>query len=449
MAGGASVSGLVSGLDTATIISQLMQVEAGPQTLLKTKLSTEQGTVSNLQAINAKFAALQTKAAALATTASWNPLTATSSSDRVTVNAGSTATPGALSFTVDATATATRGSAAQLASANQVVTDTGSDGSHQVVLTVNGTQTTLDAGDGTINSVVSAINGANKGVTAVAVQTDQGYRLRVTSTTTGSDQSFSVTTTSNAPVLGLTTTAGTDAQITVEGDVLTSHTNTFTGVTQGVDVTVAPGTPAGTDVDISIARNASGAQTALQGLVDGANELLTTIDSMTAYNATTKTSGPLAGDPTVRDQRSKLLDTVTRAADGSSMSTLGIGVDRYGKITFDSATFSSAYAADPGAVSAKLGAGDKSAVPGWASRLASVSKLASDSTTGILTSSITGHQGTVTTLQDSIADWDTRLAAKQQALQTQFTALEVSLGKLQDQASWLSGQISSLPSKSS
>ena len=60
----ASVSGLVSGLDTATIISQLMQVEAAPQTLLKTKLSSEQTTIANLQSLNAKFAALTTRAEA-------------------------------------------------------------------------------------------------------------------------------------------------------------------------------------------------------------------------------------------------------------------------------------------------------------------------------------------------------------------------------------------------
>ena len=34
-----SIGGLVSGLDTATIISQLMQLEAQPQTRLKTKVT--------------------------------------------------------------------------------------------------------------------------------------------------------------------------------------------------------------------------------------------------------------------------------------------------------------------------------------------------------------------------------------------------------------------------
>ena len=43
-----SISGLASGLDTAGIIGQLMQLEALPQTKLKTRVTAEQGVVSAL-----------------------------------------------------------------------------------------------------------------------------------------------------------------------------------------------------------------------------------------------------------------------------------------------------------------------------------------------------------------------------------------------------------------
>jgi flagellar hook-associated protein 2 len=52
-------------------------------------------------------------------------------------------------------------------------------------------------------------------------------------------------------------------------------------------------------------------------------------------------------------------------------------------------------------------------------------------------------------MQDAISDWDVRLTAKQTALNAQFSAMEVALGTLQNQASWLSGQISSLPTTTS
>ncbi len=173
------------------------------------------------------------------------------------------------------------------------------------------------------------------------------------------------------------------------------------------------------------------------------------IDALTAYNPVTKSSGPLAGDSTVRELRTKVLDAVTRSADGSSMANLGLQTDRSGKITFDSTKFATAYAADPAGVAQRLGAPGTDAVPGFAARLQSVGKLASDSTAGILTQSIKGHQSSATSMQDSIADWDVRLTQRQAALNRQFSALEVALGKMQDQASWLSGQIASLPSSSS
>ena len=47
-----------------------------------------------------------------------------------------------------------------------------------------------------------------------------------------------------------------------------------------------------------------------------------------------------------------------------------------------------------------------------------------------------------------LTDWTNRLAIRQQTLNSQFTAMEVALGKLKDQGNWLSGQIANLPTTS-
>ena len=60
-----SVSGLVSGMDTTTLISQLMQIEAQPQTQLKTQLASTQTDAAAYRDINTSFAALATAAGAL------------------------------------------------------------------------------------------------------------------------------------------------------------------------------------------------------------------------------------------------------------------------------------------------------------------------------------------------------------------------------------------------
>ena len=71
-----SIGGLVSGLDTATIVSQLMQIEAQPQSRLKTRVSTEQTSLTALQTLNAKLSTLAAKASELAKATGWGTSTA-------------------------------------------------------------------------------------------------------------------------------------------------------------------------------------------------------------------------------------------------------------------------------------------------------------------------------------------------------------------------------------
>src|SRR5437588_5576309 len=101
MASTSSVDGLVSGLDTTTIISQLMAIEKQPQDALKTKQSDANTMVAVYQALNTKFAALQSAAQTISRVADWKAMKASSSSTNVTATATSAASTGALSFTVE------------------------------------------------------------------------------------------------------------------------------------------------------------------------------------------------------------------------------------------------------------------------------------------------------------------------------------------------------------
>ncbi len=98
-----SVSGLVSGLDTQSIISQLMQVEAAGQTRLKSKVNTEQKAVTAYQSVNTKLAALKKTAADdIGKLSTWRSAASTSSSSTVkvaTTSSNATAT-GSVTFDV-------------------------------------------------------------------------------------------------------------------------------------------------------------------------------------------------------------------------------------------------------------------------------------------------------------------------------------------------------------
>ncbi|MCM3523426.1 flagellar cap protein FliD N-terminal domain-containing protein, partial [Curtobacterium sp. P97] len=95
-----SISGLVSGLDTETLISNLMSIEKAPRTLLVDKQSDVSTLKTSLQTLNTKTASLNEYAAKVAKADSWNAYSASSSATTVVATASSTAQPTSLSFTV-------------------------------------------------------------------------------------------------------------------------------------------------------------------------------------------------------------------------------------------------------------------------------------------------------------------------------------------------------------
>ncbi len=461
-----SISGLVSGLDTTSIISQLMQIEALPQTNLKNQVSGDQKIVSSLQGLNTKLAALFTSAGALGSASGWSAMTATSSNSNVTAVASAGASQGQLSFTVDRLATAFQ--AQYAATGTDTATGTvAANTSYTVTFTDGRPAYTFNSGDGSLKSVAAALNASGSGVTATLVPVSGAsgsytYALDVQDQTTGAASGFSIAPSDSqntTPFAGGTssTTAGNDAQISLNGQStsqLKSSTNTFKSLMPGVDVTV--GAVSTSMVTVTVGHDQQSISNSVKSMVDSINSILSDIDTATAYDASTKTGGTLSGDSTIRDLRDKLMSAVSGGVGGMSLASVGIQTDRDGKLVFDAAKFASAYASDPAGTQAKFAGGtvtngttSTTITTGFASAIASVADNASNSTTGSVTLEIQGYNSSIKTMNDSIADWDTRLADKQAALQKQYADLEVALGKLQDQSTWLAGQIGSLPSTSS
>lgn len=454
-----SVSGLVSGLDTSTIISQLMQLEAKPQTTLKTRVSTEQKVVTALQALNTKLAGIAAKAAELGRTTSWSPAKATSDNPLVTVKTTTGATPG--SFTLDVTGPATSATSTYARTGTLGTAVATQDAEYQVTFTdPTRAPVTFTVGDGTMRSVADAVNASTTGLRATLLRTGTDatgnaiYAMQVSSATTGADTGFTISPVdpAAAPFLdGETATQkpGTDAAFTLNGQALTSSTNTVTGLMPGVDVTLGAGS-AGQTATITVTRDTTALSDSVKAMVDAVNTALSDIDTLTAYDATAKKSGLLGGDSTLRTVRDRLLQTVSGGVGGQSLASVGIQTDRSGKLTFDPARFAAAYEADAAGTTARI-AGTDGTTPtaGFADNLEALAKQLSDSLDGTVTLAIKGRQSQIRGWEDDIADWDVRLGQRQSALERQYAALEVALGQLQQQSSWLAGQISSLPTSGS
>jgi flagellar hook-associated protein 2 len=450
-----SIGGLVSGLDTASIISQLMQIEAQPQSRLKVRVSTEQTAINALQALNAKLNTLAAKAGELAKAAGWGASTATSSSEKVSVTSDAGVTPASLDLMVVRTATRTQAVFANdFARTAQATTAATLD-----LELADGTVLNVDTGSGSLADIASGVSaatlpdGSDAGLSAVLVRAgtangEATYRLMITSDRTGADAAFSVL--GSTELGAAVVTPGTDAAITVNGAEVTSATNTFEDLMPGVDVTLKTGAPAGT-VTVTVGRDAVALSDKVKGMIDALNAALTDVSTITAAGANGAKPGILAGDSTLRQVRDQLLSSATGGVGGDSLAAVGIEADRYGKIEFDGEKFAAAYAADPTKVEAMFVDTDPAAPAasdtdqGFATALEALAKRFSNSTDGVVTSLVKGRQSSIDGLTDAIDAWDSRLELRRSALEKQYAALEVALGKLQSQGNWLAGQLNSLP----
>jgi flagellar hook-associated protein 2 len=440
VASSASISGIVSGMDTATMVDQLMQLEAAPQTRLKARVSTEKSQVSALQSLNTKTAALAAKAAALAKASTWTQASATSSNSSVAVSTTST---GATATRLQVTVTSVARTHQLGFTTAAALTDHVTGASNKVLLDrFDGNPVELDT-DGTLQGLVTAINDpANAtGLHASAIKTTDGYRLLVESTATGAAQDFGLTAEDGSALLGgAVVRAGADASLDLGlGITVSSATNTFADVVPGVTLTLSSDTAVGAVSTIDVRRDATALKNSVSDLVTSINAILTDIQTGTAYNSTTKTSGVLGSDAGMRSLQSALVGSVF-PTDGTTLASVGISTTRDGKLVFDPSAFATAYAADPDGVAARF----TTAANGFAARVNTVATAASDPVKGTITTAITGRNNGITRLNNSIDDWDVRLEQRRATLKSQFTAMETALNQLSSQSSWLSGQLSSL-----
>jgi flagellar hook-associated protein 2 len=452
-----SVDGLVSGMDTTSIISKLMQVEAGPQNALKAKLSTTQSSASAYRTVNTTFLAITAAADNALKPDLWTTTKATSSSTaNATATASSGALTGSLTFSVTQLATShavansnpgtwTSSTSAYGASSIEVFDKLGVS---KGIVPIGGTQTVADA--------AAAINASSTGLSAAVVQVSATeVALQVTSKSTGADSQFTFT---GAGTFSVNNQAQ-DAKLsigTINPYTVSSPTNTFASVLPGTTITATKADPL-TQVTVSVVSDPAAVASKMQTLVDAVNA---SIKNVKDYTSTASGStAALKGDWSVSSLAGSLANAVSSAVgpDGSPVQ-VGFQLNKDGTVAFDKAKFIAALndtpdlaqrmvlgspAKDPNGIPGDFD--DVKAIDGIATRLRKVAVSASDATTGTLVSLANGQDSLVKDIQDRISAWDLRLAKRKETLTSQFTAMETALSSLKNQSSWLAGQISSLP----
>ncbi len=351
-----TIDGLVTGIDTESIIAGLLQIQQRQIDQLQSRRQEAITRQAAVQTLETRLAALQSHANRLASSVN-NPLAKRSASvsdeSALIVTASNTAEIGSYDIRVNS-----------LAQAHQVATQAFSDADAAIT---EGTFTlrvgnrpplelTIDSSNNTLQGLADAINGGNSGVSATIVQDGSGsgssFRLLLTSASTGVENAISLTNHLAASGSGAIqpqfdfdnpVQEATNASISLGNGpgalTVQSATNEFGDVISGATISVLNADP-GKTIRVNIQRDVSTAQSAIEDFVAGFNDVMSFIDAQTSYDAETGEAGLLLGNRAIADIQHRLRSTLFQPVPGANpqlntFTSLGIRVTDRGRLEID------------------------------------------------------------------------------------------------------------------
>ena len=431
-----SFSGLGSGIDTASIVSQLMKLERAPIDRIeadKKTLNTKKGVVQEINSLLGKLrdaAAEMYKpnalAAKTATAADTSVLSATAS------NAAAAGTYNVVVTSLAQAHTMASGAAPALTAGQGLSIGVGGT-------TVN---VAVEAGDD-LQKFADRINGTTDVGVSASVIND---RLVLIAKESGSASAITVGGTAAAGLGFTTTQSGTDAAATVNGLPVTSSGNVIEGAINGVSLSL---TKIGTTT-VTVGADSAANLKKAQAFVDAYNAVVSNIKRATAYDAATQTAGTLQGDQTMSSLLGQLRGIAGSAVQGmtgahNSLAQIGITGSRDGTLTLDQAKFNEAITADPNAVQNVFGKDDGVTGSGPADGIArQIQKFADTFSTDIISARLTGYTNSAKRMDDRIASLEAIMDLKEETLKAQFAAMEKAVSQFQSQGANLSSQLAAL-----
>lgn len=456
-----NISGITSGLDTNTIVSELVSIARAPETLIQRQEQVTQARSSALTAIQTQLQTLQSSAATLSDPATWGNSQTVTSSNPSTV--GATWTSGAAAGGYDVNVSQLAG-AAQLTQGSSLTAASADDTLTIQMGSTGGVQVAVSAGD-SLQTIADKINGtANVQVYATVLNN----QLVLSGTQTGAANTISVTSTGSlATDLGFTQSiAPRDARFTVNGTAYDRATNIVSDVIAGVTMTLNSTTGSGPDTSLVVSTPAPSTTSITNAIQSFVSTYNATVNMIEGYVNQAKVANPqtqadmnagmLEGDPTLLGILSNLRNTFDAVQSGlpsgmnnlaeaglSTGAAVGSGTisqaSLNGDMTLDTTALTSALSSNFGAVKSLFTNLEQNGDPtteGLAQRMNDIITPISGPN-GVLAGDIASQQTMITDDQDQIAEIEQRVTAYEAQLRTEFTNMEVALAQLQQQGSAL------------
>ncbi len=444
MVGTITFGGIGSGMDTESIVSGLVSVERAGQKALQSRLNATQSSISNLSSVSSLLAKLKSAAEALDTSAEVGSYKATSSGNAIVASASGLATPGKYTFTVEKLAQEQRTYSNTFASATEALGQAGT----LSIQVGSGTATDIAiSADDKLDDVIGKINSAGLKVTASAFFDGTTYRIQLRGQESGAANALTISengTSFGFNDAGNTTQIAQDARIKLDNQfTITSSTNQVTGAIRGV--TLALTAESASPITVSVENDPAALKTKLTALVDAYNAVVGKVKEVAGNGGTKATDALLAGDSTLRSITSRISSALQKDVGGSSayrtLGSIGLAVDRTGRLSLDASKLDKALAADAEGVSRLLSGTDANPTGGVMDVLSSTIDAFTAKDKGLLTSRSEAFTARVKALQDRIDREEARINRYGDQLRKQFTAMDTMVASWHQQSSYLAAYL--------
>ena len=474
-------TGIGSGLDVEKIISQLTALEKRPLTTLIGKAADIQARMSVVGQIKSQVSALADSARKLSLDSSWTGVTLNSSkSSAITGTATSAAS--ATTFSVEVQQLAKAQSVASSAVTVDTAMGTGTlniqlgtwSNAVPPVFTpgaAGAVSVVIGAGEDKLTSIAAKINSANAGVTATVLRDASGERLLVRSKDTGEAAGFRIQVTNDSggtnednsglsrlafdPATGILPAAapptfgmgantyqkGLNTQATINSIAVTSANSQLVDAVPGVTLQFLEETTG--PVTITLEKDQAAVRKNIQDFVAAYNSLSKTLSDATKYDDQTKTAGTMQGDTVVVGLQNVLRNLLSSASAGSTFSRLadvGLEMQRGGMMTVSSSKLDTALKDISNLKLLFTADNSNSGTNGFALKLKSFAEglLA---TGGSVANKNDALQSALKRNNKDQGKVNQRVAAVEQQLRRQYSALDAQMGNLTALNSYISQQV--------
>jgi flagellar hook-associated protein 2 len=426
-----SFTGLSTGLDTASLVSQLVAAERAPANDIASRqsdLNTQKSIVGSLSTALASFGSA---AGNMNLDLEVQPRVATTSDSHVSVAASSGATATVHAVRVDQLARA------QITSSSTFTTkDAGVAGSGGLDITVAGaTKHVAWTSSDSLANIASKINDAGAGVSASILYDGSTYRLMIASKDTGTANAATFAETGTP--LGLADPANVkvtaqDAKVEIDGVTVARPKNLIDDAVPGLTFTLlSPHAATDADAQVKVDLDQSALKTKLSALVSAYNSVNSALHVQLDYTGTTKGTNTLFGDSTLRQLQGALGTLMSNQYGSMTLSDIGLSRDKTGALTLDDTKLSAVLAKNPNAVS------DLFVTSGFASAVKKLSDAYTRAGDGILTTKSKSLTDRYATLQKQADQINKNADDLQTRLEAQFNALETAMSQLKSQSAYL------------